>query len=85
MHYYGLFKPGYTHRDPSNTTESVPPMKLWLVLLAMGLLTTCLHSGKMEGVGGVWDRKGKIVMGWNKKCLWGTIHITYCIYRTGGC
>ena len=55
MHYYGLFtrpfKPGYTHRDPSNTTESVPTMKLWLVLLAMGLLTTCLPSGKMEGVG----------------------------------
>ena len=60
MHYDGLFafKPGYTHRDSSNTTESVPTMKMWSVLLAMGLLTACLPSGKMEG-GGYLGLEGK--------------------------
>ena len=52
---YRPTNPGYTDRNRlgpylfSNTTESLLKMNLQLVLFAMGLLTACLPSGKMEG------------------------------------
>ena len=70
MHYYGLFtSPSnldtQTETDYidsclfSNRTELVLAMELQLVLLTMGLLTTCLPSGKMECGGGHWEWMGR--------------------------
>ena len=40
-------------------------MKLQLVLLAMALLTACLHSGKMECGGEFENGWGGVSEGWN--------------------
>ena len=50
-----------------NKTRYILAMKLQLVLLAIGLITACLPSGKMEGGDLGLEGKRKSVKSWNKK------------------
>ena len=79
----------YTDRDRldpclfSNRTESVLAMKLWLVLLAMALLTACLPSGKMERGGDFGNGWGSVSEGWNKVYMtlgYHAHHLLYILY-----
>ena len=58
-------------------------MKLQLVLLAIGLITACLPSGKMEG-GGDLGLEGKECEGLEQEMTLG-YHPHHLLYRTGGC